>query len=81
MPSTETQTAAIVGMLAAATGTQPTVEHAGDYVYIEALTPEDLSDTSRSAVLRALSSADRYGHIRKDGQAVVWAEIDGGVKR
>ncbi|KUH38371.1 MULTISPECIES: hypothetical protein [Streptomyces] len=76
MPTTETQTAAIVGMLTAATGTEPTVDRTPDCIRIEAPLPDDLGAAQRQAVLLALAECDRYGHIRTADGATVWAELD-----
>ncbi len=76
MPSIETQTAAIVGMLAAATGAEPTTDETPRRVRIEATLPEPITPAARLAVLTALATADRYGHERTEQRSVVWVELD-----
>lgn len=77
MRSTQTQGAALAGMLAAATGSEArtTVTKAGA-VRIEADLPAEMSPTTRIAVLTALAIADRYGHARTEDSDSVWAELD-----
>ncbi|MEE1753296.1 hypothetical protein [Streptomyces sp. SP18CS02] len=76
MPTIDAQTAALVSALAAATGTQPTVDEAPQRVRVEAEIPADLADAEWSALLLALRSADRFGHDRTAERATVWAELD-----
>ncbi|MET9430811.1 hypothetical protein [Streptomyces sp. NPDC003036] len=76
MPSDKAKTAAIVGMLIAATGVEPTIEDAPGRVRIEAALPDHLGGTQRRAILLALDRADRYGHERRENRTTVWAELD-----
>lgn len=71
------QAAALVGMLAAATGGEPrTTGTEAGAVRIEADLPEQLSPATRNAILAALATADRYGHTHTDDGDTVWAELD-----
>lgn len=76
MPTVDTQAAALVGMLTAATGTDPQTTDGAGVIRIEADLPEELSPTTRTAILTALAIADRYGHTRTDDSDTVWAELD-----
>jgi hypothetical protein len=69
------QAAALAGMLAAATGSEPRTEETDRGVRIEADLPAELSSTTRTAILTALAIADRYGHARTDDSDTVWAEL------
>jgi hypothetical protein len=65
-------------MLAAATGNEPRTEHTGaGALRIEADLPDELTPTTRTAILAALATGDRYGHARTDDADFVWAELDG----
>ncbi|WP_251014965.1 hypothetical protein [Streptomyces sp. ISL-99] len=79
MPTIATRTAALVGMLTAATGAEPTVDDAPQHVRIEADLPDNLGPAKRHAVLAALDRADRYGHDRTEDRTTVWAELDKGT--
>ncbi|MEU1194911.1 hypothetical protein ABZ446_01640 [Streptomyces sp. NPDC005813] len=64
-------------MLAAATGTEArTSTTESGALRIEADLPDEMSPTTRTAVLTALAIADRYGHARTDESDTVWAELD-----
>lgn len=77
MRSAETQAVALAAMLAAVTGGEPRTEETDSgAIRIEADIPDELKPTTRSAILHALSLADRYGHQRSAGGEVVWAELD-----
>ncbi|MFJ2646438.1 hypothetical protein ACIO1C_06890 [Streptomyces sp. NPDC087420] len=77
MPTVDIQAAALVGMLAAATGGEPrTTGTEAGAVRIEADLPEQLSPATRNAILAALATADRYGHTHTDDGDTVWAELD-----
>ncbi|MET9481964.1 hypothetical protein [Streptomyces sp. NPDC006638] len=77
MPTVDIQAAALVGMLAAATGGEPrTIGTEAGAVRIEADLPEQLSPATRNAILAALATADRYGHTHTDDGDTVWAELD-----
>lgn len=75
MRTVQAQAAALVGMLAAATGSEPRTEETDRGVRIEADLPEELSSTTRTAILTTLATADRYGHARTDTSDTVWAEL------
>lgn len=75
MPSVEAQVAALTGMLAVATGTQPRETRTEDGIRIEADLPGELTPTTRSAILAALGAADSYGHTRTPDTEFVWAEL------
>lgn len=78
MRTSTAQAAALAGMLAAATGNEPRIEHTGaGALRIEADLPDELTPTTRTAILTALAIADRYGHARTDTTDTVWAELDG----
>jgi hypothetical protein len=62
-------------MLAAATGSEPRSEETDRGIRIEADLPVELSATTRTAILTALATADRYGHARTDNSDTVWAEL------
>lgn len=82
MRTTKAQAAALVGMLAAATGNEPRTERTDSgAVRIEADLPEELTPTTRTAILTALALADRYGHARTDTTDTVWAELDREVEQ
>ncbi|MCK8676662.1 hypothetical protein [Streptomyces lichenis] len=70
-----TRAAALVGMLTAATGGQPTVTHAAEGIRIETVLPDDLGPAARTAVLLALAECSRYGHERVPEHTTVWAEL------
>lgn len=76
MPTIRTQTAALVGMLRAATGTEPTVDEQSQRVRIETEIPDDLGPAERQAVLLAIADCPRYGHDRTAERVTVWAELD-----
>ncbi|MEU0722122.1 hypothetical protein ABZ498_33725 [Streptomyces lavendulocolor] len=76
MPATRSQTAALVGMLRAATGTEPTVHEESQHVRIEADLPDDLGPAERRAVLIAIAACPRYGHDRTSKRVTIWAELD-----
>ncbi|MGW6743335.1 hypothetical protein ACWGDX_21900 [Streptomyces sp. NPDC055025] len=77
MCSPDTQVAALTALLAAVTGGEPrTKETAAGVIRIEADLPADLRDSTRTAILSALTMADRYGHDRSTDRDVVWAELD-----
>jgi hypothetical protein len=76
--TTKAQAAAVVGMLAAATGNEPQTAHTNSgALRIEAELPAELTPTTRTAILTALAIADRYGHARTETADTVWAEFDG----
>ncbi|QIQ04713.1 hypothetical protein [Streptomyces liangshanensis] len=78
MPTVDILAAALVGMLAAATGGEPRITGTeGGAVRIEADLPVQVSPTTRNAILTALATADRYGHTHTDRGDTVWAELDG----
>ena len=78
MRTSKAQAAALVGMLAAATGNQPRTGHTDTgAVRIEAELPDEMTPTTRTAILTALAIADRYGHARTETTDTVWAELDG----
>ncbi|MFE9398587.1 hypothetical protein [Streptomyces flavidovirens] len=68
-------------MLAAATGSEPTLDKAPGRIRVEADLPEDLPSITRTAVLTALARAPRYGHDRTTGGDIVWAELDREVEQ
>jgi hypothetical protein len=70
------QAAALAGMLAAATGSEPRTTEADSWVRVEADLPDELSNAPRKAILTALATADRYGHTRTAENDTVWAELD-----
>ncbi|MEU3220369.1 hypothetical protein [Streptomyces sp. NPDC006971] len=69
------QVVALASLLSAATGSEPRITETADAIRIEADLPADPSPVTRSAILRALGTADRYGHDRTGNGDVVWAEI------
>lgn len=82
MRTTKAQAAAIVGMLAVATGNEPRTERTdAGALRIEADLPDELTPTTRTAILTALAIADRYGHARTDTTDTVWAELDSEARR
>ncbi|MDX3590761.1 hypothetical protein PV749_06460 [Streptomyces sp. ID03-2B] len=60
MRSAQARVAALTGMLAAATGTEPRVTTGLDAFRVEADLPAELSATAHTAVLAALATADRW---------------------
>lgn len=82
MRTSKAQAAALVGMLAAATGNEPRTEHTDSgALRIEADLPDELTPTTRTAILTALAIADRYGHARTETTDTVWAELDGEARQ
>ncbi|WTP94098.1 hypothetical protein OHA63_08925 [Streptomyces anulatus] len=75
MRSAQARVAALTGMLAAATGTEPRMTTGLDVFRVEADLPAGLSATAHSAVLAALATADLYGHTLNRTSEFVWAEI------
>ncbi|MEW2084611.1 hypothetical protein [Streptomyces sp. NPDC005283] len=75
MHTMHAQAAALAGMLAAATGSEPRSEETDRGIRVEADLPDQLSPTTRTAILTALAKADRYGHARTDSSDTVWAEL------
>ncbi|MFE0037056.1 hypothetical protein [Streptomyces sp. NPDC059015] len=68
-------------MLAAATSSEPRNTETRTAFRIEVDLPDELSPVTRSTILTALSTADRYGHSRADAGDSVWGEIDREAKR
>ena len=66
---------ALASRLSAATSSDPRITETADAIRIEVDLPADLSAVTRSAILRTLSAADRYGHDRTENGDIVWAEI------
>ncbi|MDP9948888.1 hypothetical protein J2S51_001642 [Streptomyces sp. DSM 41269] len=75
MRSAQARVAALTGMLAAATGTEPRAITELDAFRVEADLPGELSEAAHAAVLAALATADRYGHRLTRTSEYVWAEI------
>ncbi|MGC5344981.1 hypothetical protein ACPXCE_11920 [Streptomyces sp. DT24] len=63
-------------MLAAATRSEPRVTETPTKIRIEADLPDQVSGVMRATILRALSSAPRFGHDRAQDSETIWAEID-----
>ncbi|MCX5398054.1 hypothetical protein [Streptomyces sp. NBC_00102] len=77
MPSVPPRVAALAGMLAAATGTEPLVLETPGAFRVLASLPSPLSNAIHSTILMTLAHGDRFGHdMGADGIARVWAEID-----
>ncbi|MEU6487782.1 hypothetical protein [Streptomyces sp. NPDC046887] len=81
VPELRTRAAALVGMLTAATGRQPTVTHSPEGIRIETVLPDDLGPAARTAVLLALAECSRYGHERVPERTTVWAELAAPTER
>ncbi|MGI5380720.1 hypothetical protein ACQEV2_42340 [Streptomyces sp. CA-251387] len=68
---------AIVSMLAATLGAEPTEDLSDERIRVEAEVPTSLSETARLDLLTFLyETADRFGHSVQQGTSRIWAEID-----
>ncbi len=76
MPTVPPQAVALAVMLAAATGSAPRVTKTRAAVRVEVDLPSELSAVTRSTILTALGTADRYGHNCTEAGDSVWGEID-----
>lgn len=81
MPTVPPHAVALAGMLAAATSSEPRITETQHGFRIEVDLPDELSPVTRSTILTALGTADRYGHNRTEAGDSVWGEIDREAKR
>jgi hypothetical protein len=61
----------LIARLGAAVPAEPKIT----CIRIEVDLPPQLTDSQHTAVLKALSAADRYGHTLTSDNEFVWAEI------
>lgn len=75
MHSPESRALEIAGRLTAAIGTETRTTETPDAVRVEVDVPDEVSSELLTAIVDALSLADRYGHDFTATSNVAWAEV------